>query len=419
MFEDTISDDSDYNLRLFETGEIIFLEGSESDKAYVIESGLVEIFVGDEPDAVQLNILGAGEIFGEMGLIDSSPRSASARALTQCYCVVMSASQIAERINSSSPIVQLLVSILLHRNRAYNDYLKVNHTCPKITLSKPDSADLANIDSSRYRKVIENIKLESDLQNAIHGEELTLHYQPLLRLKDSSPVGFEALLRWHSPARGMVLPKQFIELAEETSLMIPIGSWILERAFSDLRHFQDNLSLVNDNPPELFMSVNISVRQFQEPGFFQNLVDLANKCSISPHQIKLEVTERIFLEGIQAITAIEECRSAGFEVALDDFGTGYSSLNYLERCEIDSLKIDQSFTRKLCTSERAKIIVSSIIEISTKLGLPTVAEGIETVEQMVVLQELGCDIGQGYLFSRPVDFRQALTYLKQQSVGSD
>jgi len=414
MFEDTISDDSDYNLRLFETGEIIFLEGSESDKAYVIESGLVEIFVGDEPDAVQLDILGAGEIFGEMGLIDSSPRSASARALTQCYCVVMSASQIAERINSSSPIVQLLVSILLHRNRAYNDYLKVNHTCPKIILSKPDSADLAHIDGSRYRKVIENIKLESDLQNAVRGEELVLHYQPLLSLKDISPVGFEALLRWHSPSRGMVFPQQFIELAEETSLIIPIGTWILEKAFQDLKHFQDNLILFGIQLPALFISINISVRQFQEPGFFQALVALANKYSIAPHQIKLEVTERIFLEGLQAINAIEECRSVGFEVSLDDFGTGYSSLNYLERCEIDSLKIDQSFTRKLGTSERAKIIVSSIIEISNKLGLPTVAEGIETVEQMAVLQEMGCDIGQGYLFSRPVDFHRALSYLRQQ-----
>lgn len=118
-----------------------------------------------------------------------------------------------------------------------------------------------------------------------------------------------------------------------------------------------------------------------------------------------------FLDAIEAISAINQCRKAGFEVSLDDFGTGYSSLNYLARCEIDSLKIDQSFTQKLCESERARVVVGSIIDISKKLGLPTVAEGIETPEQMAALRELGCSIGQGYLFSKPVDFDHALSFL--------
>jgi CRP-like cAMP-binding protein len=313
MLNASLSDSSDYNLRLFETGEVIFSEGSLADKAYVIESGFVEIFVGDGPDTVQLSVLGAGEIFGEMGLIDSSPRSASARALTQCYCVVMTASQIAERIQSSSPIVQLLLSILLHRNRAYNSYLKTNTTIPRITLPKPNPSTLANIDSNRYQKVIENIKLESDLQNAVRGNELLLYYQPLLSLTTSNLVGFEALLRWQSPSRGMVSPKKFIELAEETSLIVPIGNWILDNAFSALKQFQASSAISQGKKPDLFMSINISVRQFQEPDFFSRLLNLAKSFSITPCQIKLEVTERIFLEEIQAITAIEQCRSAGLK----------------------------------------------------------------------------------------------------------
>lgn len=399
------------NLCLFQAGEMIFTEGSAADKAYIIESGLVEIFVGSDTTSVRLSVLGVGDIFGEMGLIDSSPRSASARAITQCYCVVMGAAQIAERIASSSPVVQLLLSILLHRNRAYNQYLKNCANVSSLSLSKPFRLDQGTAEQQKYKAVLDSIKLESDLQNAVQGEELLLYYQPLLNLSQGTLVGFEALLRWQSPSRGMVSPLTFIALAEETSLIVPIGFWILERAFADLQRFQDHLALSRQRTSALFVSVNISVRQFQEPDFLAQLLDLTERYGIAPKQIKLEVTERIFLDEVEAVATINQCRKSGFEVSLDDFGTGYSSLNYLERCEIDSLKIDQSFTQKLGKSERAKILVGSIIEISQKLGLPTVGEGIETPDQMATLQELGCDIGQGYLLGKPVAFSSALLLL--------
>ena len=159
------------------------------------------------------------------------------------------------------------------------------------------------------------------------------------------------------------------------------------------------------------MSVNISVRQFQEPNFCEKLLALTQRHGVPHKHLKLEFTERIFLDEDDAIKAIEDCRAAGFHVSLDDFGTGYSSLSYLERCEIDSLKIDQSFTQKICTSPRAKILVNSIIEVSHKLGLITIAEGIETEDHRQALEEMGCDIGQGYLFSRPLPFNAVLEFL--------
>jgi diguanylate cyclase len=208
-----------------------------------------------------------------------------------------------------------------------------------------------------------------------------------------------------------VSPQQFISLAEETSLILPIGDWILERACLDLKSFQRKWMQSGHRQNNLFVSVNISVRQFQELDFFEKLVNLTTRYNVNPKHIKLEVTERIFLDEVEAIESIGKCRAAGFEVSLDDFGTGYSSLNYLERCEIDSLKIDQSFTQKICTSERARILVSSIIDIAQKLGLPTVAEGIETLEQQHILHDMGCDIGQGYLFSQPLPVAAALDRL--------
>jgi EAL domain-containing protein (putative c-di-GMP-specific phosphodiesterase class I)/CRP-like cAMP-binding protein len=403
---------SDCNIRLFNAGETIFTEGSSADKAYIIESGYVEIFVGNGNDSLQLSVLGAGDIFGEMGIIDASPRSASAKALCPCRCIVVSAAQVAERIESSSPMVRLFIAMSLHRNRAYNTYLKTLAN-PQIGLPSPAVTEKGYAKSQQYQQILADIKLESDLRNAVNNNELSLVYQPLFDLNSRRIVGFESLLRWHCPQRGLVPPQQFIGLAEETSLILPMGDWILEHSCADLRRFQERLTGLGLGDQNFFMSINISVRQFQEADFFDRLLACTQRYGVSPHQIKLEVTERIFLDEVEAIDSIDKCRAAGFEVSLDDFGTGYSSLNYLERCEIDCLKIDKSFIQKLCSSDRAKILVGSIIDIARKLGLPTVAEGIETPAQMATLRAMGCTIGQGFLFSHPLPLVDALELLSR------
>jgi EAL domain-containing protein (putative c-di-GMP-specific phosphodiesterase class I) len=411
VFSSNFAIDAASNSCTFRPEELIFAEGSPADKAYIIETGLVEIFVGSDGDRVHLNTLGPGDMFGEMGLIDAFPRSASARALSTCRCIVVAAAQIAERIESSPPMVRLLMSMALHRNRTYNTYLKSHRQPAQDQWAVPVASANSYVHSHQYQTILEDIKLESDLQSAVQSHELALHYQPLYTLDSMELVGFEALLRWHSHTRGTMPPDKFIHIAEETSLIVPIGFWIIQQACADLRHFQAEMIAPQGTQPSIFMSVNVSVRQFLEPKFLANLLALTEHYGIAPAQLKLEVTERIFLDQAEAIAAISKCRAAGFKVALDDFGTGYSSLSCLERCEIDSLKIDQSFTQKLCTSERAKILVGSIIDMGQKLKLPTIAEGIETPEQKTVLQHMGCDIGQGYLFSPPVAFSQALLLL--------
>ncbi|NJL46388.1 MAG: EAL domain-containing protein [Leptolyngbyaceae cyanobacterium SM2_5_2] len=298
---------SSCNIRLFKPGEIIFTEGSSADKAYIIESGLIEIFVGSNSEAIQLNVLGPGDIFGEMGLIDAFPRSASARALCHCRCMVVSATQIAERIASSTPLVRLLISMALHRNRAYNSYFRTILNTSHISLPSLAITEKTYVKNPQYEKILEDIKLESDLQNAVLKNELQPYYQPLLDLKTTDTVGFESLLRWHSPTRGIVSPQQFIGLAEETSLILPIGAWMLERACLDLHLFQAEAEHLHHCKPNLFISVNISVRQFQEPDFFHQLIALTQRYHINPQQIKLEVTERIFLAQVDAIETIGQC----------------------------------------------------------------------------------------------------------------
>lgn len=410
-FAADVADQPNCNVRIFREGETIFEEGSHSDTAYIIESGLIEIFVGTDDEAVQLSVLGPGDLFGEMGLIDSFPRSASARAVCHSRCIVISAAQIAERIEASNPLVKLIMSISLHRNRAYNNYFKSVMNTSQVVLPSLAITAKTYAKDVQHRKILEEIKLESDLQGAIANNELQPYYQPLFDLKTQEIVGFESLLRWQCPDRGMVPPQQFIALAEETSLIVPIGDWILEQACIDLHRFQSQQQLSGRSPQDLFISVNIAVRQFQEPDFCEKLLALVDRYQVKADNLKLEVTERIFLAGVQAVEAIAQCRAAGFQVALDDFGTGYSSLNYLERCEIDSLKIDQSFTKKICTSPRAKVIVNAIITIARDLGLPTVAEGIETPEQRQMLQDMGCDVGQGYWFSKPLPVDMVMTLL--------
>jgi EAL domain-containing protein (putative c-di-GMP-specific phosphodiesterase class I) len=347
-----------------------------------------------------------------MGIIDASPRSASARAVNPCRCIMVSAAQVAERIESSSPMVRLLISMSLHRNRAYNNYLRTLAN-PHGGLSSPAVTEIAYVKSQQHQQILDDIKLESDLQNAVRNSELFLVYQPLLNLSTGKIIGFESLLRWQCPQRGLVSPQQFIALAEETTLILPMGDWILEHSCADLRRFQDQLDSLEQADDNFFISINISVRQFQQADFFDRLIACTRRHGVSADHIKLEVTERIFLDESEAIDSINKCRAAGFEVSLDDFGTGYSSLNYLERCEIDCLKIDQSFIQKLCSSDRAKILVSSIIDIARQLGLPTVAEGIETLAQMEALRAMGCDIGQGFLFSHPLPLAEGLALLGQ------
>ncbi|WP_053226910.1 putative bifunctional diguanylate cyclase/phosphodiesterase [Solirubrobacter soli] len=244
--------------------------------------------------------------------------------------------------------------------------------------------------------VLARLELRSDLERAIDAAELELHYQPVVRLDDGSIAGFEALLRWHHPERGTVSPVEFIPIAEETGLIVPIGRWVLLEA---ARHAM--------RLGELRMNVNLSAKQLQYAGIVDDVRDALDASGLAPERLVLELTESVLLEdGEVAVERLHDLKALGVRLALDDFGTGFSSLSYLSRLPVDILKLDRSFLR-----DGAPALTAGIVGLGAALGLKVVAEGIETEDQWYALQALGCDFGQGFLFARPLDAEASLAHL--------
>jgi diguanylate cyclase (GGDEF)-like protein len=251
-------------------------------------------------------------------------------------------------------------------------------------------------------------ELESDLRLAVARDEFVLRYQPIVELRSGRVTGFEALVRWEHPTLGMVPPLDFIPLAEETGLIVPIGGWVLREACRQVadwnRRRPDTLSLS--------ISVNLSARQLQQPDLTQLVADVLASTGLADGCLTLEITESLLLHDVEAtVTRLEQLRALGIRLAIDDFGTGYSSLAYLRRFPIDILKIDKLFVDAVATETPDASLTGAIVHLARTLHLSTVAEGIETVDQCGPLQDSGCQLGQGYYFAKPLTNTDAETLL--------
>jgi len=236
-------------------------------------------------------------------------------------------------------------------------------------------------------------RLESDLRRAIGQGEFELYFQPLFDLETNRICSFEALIRWNHPARGLVMPDEFIPLAEETGLIVPIGTWVIQEACRQAVKW----------PEEVRVAVNVSSVQFRKPGLADVLVQALAASGLDPKRLEVEITESIFLESSEALIAIlHSLRNLGIRIALDDFGTGYSSLSYLQSFPFDKIKIDRSFIQQLLSRSGSTAIVRAITDLARALGMETTAEGVENPEQLAELRLQGCSSVQGYLFSKPV-----------------
>lgn len=245
--------------------------------------------------------------------------------------------------------------------------------------------------------VTERASLERDLREALQKRQLLLFYQPQVDAA-GAVIGAEALLRWRHQQRGFVSPAEFIPLAEETGLILPLGLWVLETACAQLAVWA-----AQPGREQLTVSVNVSARQFRQPNFVDQVLAVLASSGANPRQLKLELTESMLLDNVQEmIVKMSTLKSHGVGFSLDDFGTGYSSLSYLKRLPLDQLKIDQSFVRDLLTDPNDEVIARTIIALASTLGLAVIAEGVETIEQRDALAAQGCHAYQGYLFSRPL-----------------
>jgi diguanylate cyclase (GGDEF)-like protein/PAS domain S-box-containing protein len=245
---------------------------------------------------------------------------------------------------------------------------------------------------------MERITLKTDLQWAVQFDELEAHYQPLISLGTGAVVGFEAVLRWRHPTRGLLFPTEFIEVAEESGLIVPIGAWTLRQACREGRRLQE----LHPERGNFGMSVNVSTRQLQDPGLLEEIVGAVEETGFDPRLLTLEITESATVRDTEGtIAKLRALKTLGLRLAIDDFGTGYSSLSYLRRFPVDQLKIDRTFVAGLGRDDQDTAIVTSVIGLAHALGLEAVAEGVETLEQLERLTVLGCDVAQGYNWRRP------------------
>ncbi|MCM0647338.1 EAL domain-containing protein [Clostridium swellfunianum] len=251
---------------------------------------------------------------------------------------------------------------------------------------------------SMGKELIKRITIENNLRPALENKEFELYYQPQVNLFTGKIEGMEALIRWNNTELGFVSPNDFIPIAEKTGLIVPIGNWVLETACRQNKIWIDNGHTYNS------IAINVSSIQFIKPNFLDNVKDILTKENLPSVFLEIEITESLLMDSTEdIINKLNYLRSMGIKIALDDFGTGYSSLNYLRQLPINVLKIDKSFVQEICDNAEQRLIVDVIISLSHKLGYKVIAEGIETKEQLKLLKDMGCDIGQGYYFSKPVN----------------
>jgi EAL domain-containing protein (putative c-di-GMP-specific phosphodiesterase class I) len=376
-------------------GEFLFREGEHGDCAYIVESGAVEIR-HDAPEGSRLVArLGPQDLFGEMALFGEHRRSAAALAAEDCVLTVITHGYLEQRLQNSDPMLRHMLRTLVQRCRQLLG--------GAAAADQPDEADRSLAHARLYA--------EQDLMLALEQGQLLPYFQPIVRLADQRIAGFEALVRWHHPQRGLVPPGDFIALAEESSLINRIGLWIIDRSCAALEQFN---SLWRG--PPLFMSINLSARQLSDPAVLPALEQALARYEVAPAQLKMEVTESLLLQRIEeALPLLEACRARGMRVSLDDFGTGYSSLSYLHRLPLDTIKLDRSFVLQIDTGEAASRIVAALIRLAHELGLDVITEGLETAEQIATLKNLGSDMGQGYWFGRPAGLEATAEILRKSA----
>lgn len=376
----------------FKAGDLVFAEGDPPSSAFLIESGRIEISTLQRGARRVLSELGPGMLLGEMAVIDDSRRTATARAVTDCRLTRIDAAQFAERLAAADPVVRaLLMSQLTRYRSALATLTGDNAGRSEMAPERPGDAN-----------AFDKIRLESELRAALDRKELEVRLQPIEEIVSGRIAGYEALVRWQHPQRGAVSPTEFIRLAEETSLILPVGDYILARVCDMLAELQRR-----GYQPLPFIAVNLSARQLDDPDLVERILVHLSTRGLPPDRLKLEITESLVLDQARIAALLARCHAVGMHVALDDFGTGYSNLGPLLTLDFDQIKLDARFIHAL-DHPRGVAIVGVIVAMARALDCDLVAEGVETREQRAILHQLGCHYAQGWLVGKPVPLAEVL-----------
>ena len=429
----------------FDTDEYIFSEGDPGDCAYIIDSGMVEVAFDKDGRKLVMATLTKGDILGEMAIIDRLPRTASARAIVPTEVTAIPLDYVSQKIEQSDPTVRMFLRLTMARYRDLN--ARLGQVFEGLSLDQGDASDDAFASStmelqnvmSQYmemqkridnavtkpvpaesgslfgEKTLEITKLlvteEKLLKQALTRKEFRLHYQPIIDLTNNRIVGCEALVRWNHPSGELVLPSRFVGPAENSGLIIELGYWIAEEAC----HFQSRL--LNDFQKDLFVTINLSGKQFEDQFLITSLADIMDRTGASRERIKFEITESLLIENPELATqSLHQLRETGAKLAIDDFGTGYSSFSYLHRFPFDTMKIDRAFISAMSRSQKSNQIVKSLVNLSHDLGMDVVAEGIESKLEADLMHNYKAAFGQGFYFSRAVNETEFVKLLRQPQI---
>lgn len=398
-------------------GHVLFNEKDERDCAYIIEKGEVEISVTKDGKRVPLVRLGAGEVFGETALLGPGPRSASATVTQDCEVFRISPHALRDRIMNLDPLVGLLMSLLVNRYRQWR------HVSPETaaTVAVPPhvSGGLKNVDGAddflhtlniQKETALKELRMAQEIAEAIEKDQFGPYLQPIVSLPNQRLLGFEALIRWHHPEKGMIPPLEFIPVAERTNIVWHLDMLVLKRACQIVQELQKAAGNIDR---KLYVSVNLSGVHFDSEELSQQVADIVKESGVDPTQIVLEITESALMgDPMVAEKVLKDLKKQKLTIALDDFGTGYSSLGYLHRFSIDILKIDRAFVQDIHNNSKSLDVVRAIVSLAKTFNLKIVAEGIESKNELYSLAGLGCDSGQGYFFSKPLPVDKAVEFVR-------
>ncbi|MFT6878386.1 MAG: EAL domain-containing protein (putative c-di-GMP-specific phosphodiesterase class I) [Granulosicoccus sp.] len=395
----------------FMAGTRIFRQGELGDFAYMIETGYVEISSISGSKKHVIAVLSPGEIFGEMAILDGLPRSATASAMHETTVIPISGKQLRDELDRGSPVTRLILIAAINRLRTIQtkDYQDVE----SLTQCKQQhSIDETHIKLARINAG-QQFKLRFDMEKAITQQQFTFDYQPIVSLADGRTTGFEALLRWPRPDGQVLMPLDFIPVAEQSGLIVPLGAWVLENALQTLAVIERSSRRRECEGPGIFISVNISARQLEREEDVEQLATLIENAAVAPGCVNLEITEQTLLINPRAaMIGLARLKSTGASIALDDFGTGYSSLNNLHYFPLDTLKIDRSFVDRIVDDKSRQRVVAAIINLARELDMDVVAEGVEHLDDAHWLREHACRYAQGHLIAKPAPLAKALSHLE-------
>lgn len=398
-------------LARFGKGEHIFSIGDMRKNAYIIDHGEVSIL---DKDGNVLCVLKAGEIFGEMALVDVGVRTANAVASADTNAFVIPRKMIEQRMHGIDPMISLLIGLLIERYRVTRIHMPesireegAEELVEKLNKSQTSEGLQTFLNTQAFKETaLHELSMEQELRQALMKKEFVPFLQPIVELPSRKIIGFEALIRWNHPERGIVGPFEFVPVAERTGVVQLLDMMMIEKACEAL---PDLLSAAGY---DIYVGVNLSGINFESTDMLSSIGNILKLYNTEPKHIRLEITESALIDDPQgAEDILKGLKDLGLKIALDDFGTGYSSLSYLHKFSIDTIKIDRAFIDKIDQNPKSLDIVRAIIGLAKTFKLETVAEGIERDEEAVAVGSLGCDRGQGYYFSKPVSVAEAKALL--------